>query len=234
MKNGITEATGWQAYALFTEHALEHLAVRPEGMHAQVETYDHLGEISTHSLNLKQRYEEIVASRRVNIGAHEADYVLVQDFPAAPPVVWDWLTDVTNRNIWSQGTSAVWMGSARVGGRTGPGARNHCAHGKHGSKESIETILDWRPFEYCSFESVNGSMVMRETMQLEPLAAGGTRLHDRICINNPLPRPLRRLFVKVVFNVVMKYPALFANSARLLTEELTRREAQVSELATDA
>ena len=33
MKNHVSEATGWRAYAMFTEKALDHIGVRPEGMH---------------------------------------------------------------------------------------------------------------------------------------------------------------------------------------------------------
>ena len=64
MKNHIAEATGWKAYALFTEVGLEHLGVRPEGRHAQIETYEHLGNIQTYSLDMRPRYEALIAERR--------------------------------------------------------------------------------------------------------------------------------------------------------------------------
>src|SRR6266545_7896079 len=33
LKNHVTESTGWKAYALFTEQSLNHLNLRPEGLH---------------------------------------------------------------------------------------------------------------------------------------------------------------------------------------------------------
>ncbi len=222
MKNHITEATGWKAYALFTQRALDHLAIQPEGLHSQVETYEHLGDVQTQSLNLKERYEAMLAARHTFISADEADYVLIQDFPAAPPVVWEWLTDVRSRNIWGQGVT--WSAGVRPKGRTGPGARNHCAHGK---EMFDETVLDWRPFDYFSLETRGGGMVLLETMQLAPLPDGnGTRLHDHLNIEMRLPRPFRRLFLKFMMDVMMKYGPMLANSARLLGEELARREGE--------
>ena len=32
LKNHVSEATGWRAYALFTERSLEHIGLRPDGM----------------------------------------------------------------------------------------------------------------------------------------------------------------------------------------------------------
>ena len=44
LKNHVTEETGWQAYALFSESSLERMGVESHGMHEIVEKYDHLGE----------------------------------------------------------------------------------------------------------------------------------------------------------------------------------------------
>lgn len=58
-KNHITEQTGWHAYTLFTDRTLEHINIRPEGLHAQTESYEHLGAISTQSMDIHPR---IIAS----------------------------------------------------------------------------------------------------------------------------------------------------------------------------
>jgi len=224
MKNHVAEATGWHAYALFTARALEHLAVRPEGLHPQVETYEHLGDVQTHSLDLKARYADMVAARRVFITAAESDYVLIQDFAAPPPVVWEWLTEVQCRNQWLKDQHVVWSAAMRPQGRTGPGARNHCAHGKQVSEE---TFVDWRPFDYFTMETRGGgNPTTVETMQLELLPDGTTRLHDHLKAEMPLPTPLRKLMIKAMMDGMMKYPAMINNAARLLKEELARREAQ--------
>ena len=222
LKNHIAEATGWRAYALFTEKSLERMGLKPEGLHPQTETYEHLGDVQTHTLNLKARYQEITEARKVFVPAEEADLVLTVDFPAPPPVVWDWLNDPYKRNQWGGG-HLVWSAGTRPSGRTGVGARNHCAHGKG---VSVETILDWRPFDYVTAETKDGSMVSVETFQLEALADGsGTRLHDHIKAIMPLPRWLRRALLNFYLIRMHKYDQLLANSARLLAEELARQQA---------
>lgn len=227
MKNHITETTGWRAYALFTDRALEHMSTRPQGLYSQVETYEHLGDVQTYSLNLKESYEAMLATRHTYIGAAEADYILVQDFPAPPPIVWEWLTDPRARNRWASAAGVVWSAGVRPGGRTGPGARNHCAHGKG---TSVETILDWQPFEYCSFETGGDGMMLLETMQFEPLAdSSATRLHDHLQIKVPLPRLLRRLILTFLMHTTIKYGPLLAHSARMLADELAHRQAETAQ-----
>lgn len=197
------------------------MGVRPDGLHTQPEAYEHLGEVTTHSLNLKTRYQQMAEARRLFVSAEAADLVVVQDFPAPPPVVWEWLNDPRQRNVWAAGYG-VWSAGARPGGRTGVGARNHCAHA-HGKGEAVETILDWRPFDYWSFETLDRGTTMLETMQLEPLPDGRTRLHDHIQVRAPLPRFLRRALLNFMMNTMMKYDQMLARSARLLGETLARR-----------
>jgi hypothetical protein len=224
MKNHVAEATGWRAYALFTGKSLERLGLKLEGAHAQPEAYEHLGEVQTYNLNLKARYQEITEARRVFVSAEEADFVLIQEFPAPPPIVWDWLNDPQKRNIWAEG-HVVWTAGLRPGGRSGVGARNHCDHGK-GKGVAVETIVDWRPFDYMTAETLDRGMVFLETFQLEALPDGrGTRLHDRIRVRAPLPRWLRRPMMNFMMNTMMKYDAMMANSARLLGEVVARERA---------
>lgn len=227
MKNHISEATGWKAYALFTEKALAHLEARPDNLHFQVETYEHLGDVQTHSYDLKPRYAALIAARKVFITAQEADYVCLQDFPAAPPVVWEWLNSPRTRNIWAK-EAGTWRAGLRPGGRTGVGARNHCAHG-HGKSEAVETILDWRPFDYLSAETNDGGTFMRETLQLEALPNGMTRMHDHIQVKMPLPAFIRRPVVRLIMKMMFKYERMMSKSARLLGEEQAELSRSVHE-----
>jgi uncharacterized protein YndB with AHSA1/START domain len=222
LKNHIGEATGWRAYALFTEKCLERVGLKPDGLHPQTETYEHLGDIQTHTLDLKARYQEINEARRVFVPPEEADITFVQDFPAPPPIVWDWLNDPYKRNQWMSG-HAVWSAGVRPGGRTGVGARNHCAHGKG---VSVETIVDWRPFEYVTVETLDSGMVQVETFQFEPLPDGrGTRLQDRVKLRMRLPRWIRHHMCKFFLITMNHYDQLLSNSARMLAEELAREQA---------
>jgi class 3 adenylate cyclase len=172
-KNHVIQETGWNAYILYTAASLEQIGVEPEGMHEQVESYEHLGEVTIYVVDLHARFEEISAARYVVLSPEEAHVTFSFDFDAPPPVVWEWLNDPRRRNQVKPQNS--WSAVARPGGRTGVGASNHCAHGKNGL--SCETILDWRPFEYVTSLTTSDKMPdklfdMMETISLEPIGDG--------------------------------------------------------------
>ncbi len=219
MKNHIAETTGWHAYALLTEKALEHMQVWPEGAHEQTENYEHLGEVKTRSLNLHARYKDITEARRVFITREEADFVHTHDFAAPPHVVWDWMNDPQKRVLWSDFTEVIPV--IRPGARQGAGARNHCMHGK--KLATVETILDWRPFDYWTVELSNGPML--GTNQLTPLSDGnGTRYHGHLIGKMPMPKPLLRLMLKIMmksFGAQKMYEKL----SGLIQEDLARQRA---------
>jgi len=200
MKNHVTENTSWTAYMLFTESAIQSLGVQVENIHKQIERYEHLGEIQIHCIDLHTRYKTIIEARRVFISTEEADFVFTFDFDAPPPVIWHWMTDVEKKNLLA-GDDAIFSVLARPGGRSGPGASNHCAHGKNLKGSLIEKILDWRPFDYFTIESVDGKMKMHLTSQFEPLSNGSkTRFHNHCIMLSPrLPRIIRRPMLKPMF-----------------------------------
>jgi hypothetical protein len=176
-KNHVTQETGWNAYILYTAASLEQIGIEPEGMHEQVESYEHLGEVTIYVTDLHARFEEISAARHVVLLPEDAHVTFTFDFAAPPPVVWEWLNDPRRRNL--ADPHVTWSAVNRPGGRTGVGASNHCAHGKNGL--TSETILDWRPFEYVTSLKTNNKMPdklidMMETVSLEPIGDGsGTR-----------------------------------------------------------
>ena len=179
-KNHIVEETGWKAYILFSEAALRQMEIEPGEMHGQVEEYEHLGEVQVYALNLRERYKEITESRREFISPEQADAQITFQFSQPPPIVWDWLTDPRKRNLYSP--SVTWSAASRARGRTGKGARNHCAHGK--DEISVETILDWRPFNYYTLDNIAHAgreswIDFVSTYSLEALPEGqGTRVHS--------------------------------------------------------
>lgn len=148
-KNSLKEETGWTAYAMFTEKSLQQMGLPSDGMHPLVESYDHLGEVSTYSTNLRDRYQEMLENREAYISEEEADVKLDFELDLPVPVAWEWMTNIQKRSLASEG--ATWSTFTRVGGRTGVGTTNHCAHGK--DEVSVETILDWRPFEYFTTDN---------------------------------------------------------------------------------
>jgi hypothetical protein len=218
MKNHITEATGWKAYALFTERGLEHLGVRPTDMHVQIETYEHLGDVPTHSLDLHARREELLNARREVIEPKDADYIVTCEYPAPPPVVWEWLTEPRRRTLWAHGVKFSVV--ARPRGRMGTGAVNHCDHGK---TTTVETFLDWRPFDYFTARSEDDSSTMVETFYLEPLGDGShTRMRDVIKFLKfpfPLPRPLAAPLMRFMMKNMMKYEDMWKGIGQFIADE---------------
>lgn len=148
-------------------------------MHEQVESYEHLGEVTTYVIDLHARFEKISVARYVVLSPEEAHVTFTFDFAAPPPVVWEWLNDPRRRN--QVDSSVTWSAVNRPGGRSGVGASNHCAHGKNGL--ACQTILDWRPFEYVTSLTTNDKLPdklfdMMETVSLEPIGNGNeTRAH---------------------------------------------------------
>jgi hypothetical protein len=217
LKNHLSEATGWRAYMMFTEPCLQCMDVKFDDAHVQVESYEHLDDVTTYSIDLHKRYEEIKSARRVFLTESDADIILVQDFEVPPPVAWEWMQEPEKRNLWSSGVT--WSVGDRPKGRMGSGASNHCAHGKG---VSSEMVLDWRPFDYVTSESFEGGKkTMTTTSRFEALPDGRTRLYDLVKVEMPLPRPLRRIVVWIMMKVI-KIEKMYEKAARLAKEEYER------------
>jgi len=211
-KNHVAEATGWRAYTMLTEQCLNDLGLTLEDTHIQMEEYEHLGEIKTHSIDLHKRYKEITEARHVILEEKDADFVLIVDFDTPPAVTWEWLQDPAKRNIWNRG-HITWSSGDRPKGRAGNGASNHCAHGKG---VSTEIVRDWRPFEYSTCDSFeNGKQTVTETIRFEPTPDGGTRVVDLMKIKMPLPRFLRRLMFHNVMIKQHQYDEKLREAAQL-------------------
>ena len=214
-KNHVAEETGWRAYLMLTETCLDHLNLDLADTHIQVESYEHLGEVRTHSIDLHRRYDELVRERRILLTEQTADVYFSVDYPVPPHVAWSWYQSPEKRNIVMP--SVHWSIGDRPLGRGGVGASNHCAHG---GGESTEVVVDWRPFEYSTMESYEkGKKTFVETDRFEPLPSGGTRLHVYMQVIMPLPRFVRRILARRVVLNSMQYDKLLMQAAKLAGEE---------------
>ena len=189
LKNHVKDSTGWRAYALFTDAVLDHMGCQPTNLHTQIEEYD-LGQVQTHSFDLHPRYHALIEARRVVVPPEQAHRVYVVECAASPPTVWEWLNDPRRRLEWEHRHIRP---ALRPGGRTAAGATNHCVHGK--SVSMIETILDWRPFEYFTVDKIScvktAPIDFTVTYRLEPVSAGAcTRLTVYVQTRMPMPRSL--------------------------------------------
>ena len=210
LKNHVSEAISWRAYILLTESALNRMSLPLEGLFEQVERYEHLGEVTTHSIDMHRRYQEMREARRVQVAPENADHVVTQLVAAPPVVLWVWLNDIQKRLKWEQFDDIRPL--IRPAGRMGAGALNHCAHG---TSVVTETVLDWRPFEYYTVEYPMG--VQTRYLQSVP---EGTQLTQ--CLNLTLASPpfLRRSvagFMAWLTRLDRQLDAL----ARMIAEEAT-------------
>jgi hypothetical protein len=215
LKNHVSETTGWKAYTLFTDSGLTQMDVKLENLHEQIEGYEHLGDVKTYSLDLHARHKELIDARRVVITPEESDRIITRTLSASPIVVWGWMNDVQKRLKWESYNDIRPL--LRPGGRTGAGARNHCAHGKN---LVLEKILDWRPFEYYTTEYPMAT----QSQYLEPLS-NGTRLNIYFKLKVSLPRWLTRLQTQFMFKL-FKVEQQFDTLARLIAEEAAQDESK--------
>ena len=221
LKNHVKEATGWNAYALFTEKCLDHLSLKPEGMHAQTETYEHLGDVQTHSLNLRARYKELTETRHIVVSREEALITATLHYPVPPTVVWDWINDPHCRARYTFQPGLEFRAILRPGGRTGVGARNHCMHGKAQAME--EDILDWKPFDYLTVVQKFWGFTMFMTAKLTP-TANGTQLEIFVKGRSPAPGFLNRPMFMLMMTKMFPMAKLFENMGRCIAEEMAREQ----------
>ncbi|MCA1554340.1 MAG: DUF2652 domain-containing protein [Chloroflexi bacterium] len=229
LKNHVAEATNWRAYALFTQDALEHIGIPLDDAHPEVETYEHLGEVKTYSFNLQERYKALKEARRVFVEEKDADYKIVLEIHAPPAIVWTWVNDPNKRNQCALGLHELeWRAGQRVKGRTGVGARNHCAHG---GGESVETITDWRPFEYFSTHGLDEKMKMHmdDSTQLTPLDDGqATELRFHMRVGMKMPKAIKRIIVPLMMDKMFKLRSMYENTKRFAEDEYQRMQLEQS------
>ena len=217
LKNQVSEGTGWRGYALFTEEGLEKTGVRPSGMHNASESYEHLGEIQTHSVNLDTRYAELTEGLRAFLSSKDADVTVTHEFAAPPVLVWDWLNDPHKRNMWMEGSN--WGMKERPSGRTGPGSQNHCSNAHF-----TEHILDWRPFEYYTVYYMKGLVKILMTGELKSTDRG-TEVSLSMRLEGKLPRWVLRPLCKLIATRMMKVKQSYEIIDRLIAEAMKEQQA---------
>ena len=199
LKNHVSESTGWHAYALFTEQSLQHLGVQPEGLFECIESYEHLGEVSTLSMDLHSRFKQIMDARRAVITPEEAHFILEYDYNAPPSILWEWFNDPHKRGKWM--TSEI-IPIFRPRGRSGVGGRNHCVHGKN--QIIVEDVLDMRPYDYftVSHSPPGWPTAILMTYQFTPTESGKT--HFVLTFKGEIPHApvwFKKWFCKLILNI---------------------------------
>jgi hypothetical protein len=144
LKNRVTEATGFRAYALYTEAAIRQLEVEDLGetMTLHSEAYEYLGEVQVLVQDMHPVWEKKRSATAVTFPYDRIlDRSEVQiNMPRER--VWDYLTQPEFRNTLI-GSDRMEIAN-RTHGRVAPGSVYQCYHGE---KWVPQTILEWQPFE---------------------------------------------------------------------------------------
>jgi Protein of unknown function (DUF2652)/Polyketide cyclase / dehydrase and lipid transport len=172
LKNEIARKTGISTYAFLTEKTAEAGALGELTSHMipHSETYEHIGEVRGYVYDLAQVWERDRERRRIYIHPDEAWATLEFDLPVPPALAWDYLNNPQCICEWChmktvELTSLKW-------GRLGIGSGRYCVHAK-GKAVTVETILDYQPFDYVTVQSQEPSgMIMQMMTEIVPAPDG--------------------------------------------------------------
>ena len=170
LKGTAGKAINKKAFAVFTGATMEAMHMDPAilGFRPHTELFDDIGEVPVyiHDLAVRWAYEQ--ERHRVFVTKDAAVMNKTFEFPAPPPMVWDYLTDPAKRAEWQSGVTG---GDMVTEGRRGVGTVNHCMHGPD---KIVEHVADWRPFSYITLEyDLEGhSVQIPLTYELEPHEEG--------------------------------------------------------------
>jgi hypothetical protein len=169
LKNHVTEQTGIQSYALFSEAAAQALRLSDLAypLVEHFETYEHIGEVKMQVLDLHKVWEREQDKKRFVVPPEGAWIHLEWQAPCPPVVLWEYVTNL-KIELRAQGYDMVERTDA-LGGRMQPESTYHCAHGQ---TDFFTTILDWKPFDYVSERLETGGLVLIHTRKITPEGPG--------------------------------------------------------------
>lgn len=171
---GATDARG-NGFALFTAAAVEALGLEPGalGLATGEESIEHLGLVSTFTLDLESRWQAESASRRLDIEDGDLLVDIDTTIAAEPGVVWAHLTSPNLRTLWE---GPIQIDETSVGGRRGVGTLVQCVTGR---LATLEEIVDWQPYDHVGWRLVVAGLgPVAATADLD-VVDRGTRLRLR-------------------------------------------------------
>jgi len=174
LKGAVAADARANGFALFTGAAIERLGLDPIALGLKLggESIEHIGRISTFTLNLEARWQAETIERRLDPSG-EVILDLDATLGAEPSVVWANLTSPALRGRWE---GPITIEEASPGGRRGVGTVSQCVTGR---LATLEEIVDWQPFEHVGWRIVVPDLgPVGATADLEAVD-GGTQLHVR-------------------------------------------------------
>lgn len=221
LKNRVTEESGYRAYTLYTDAAVQQLGIEEirDTMIQHVEVYEHLGEVQTWIQDMHPVWEEKKEQILIKIDPHDVLAYATAEFPLPPEVMWDIVTDPSYRAIFIRSNRQQILN--RRGGRVAPGSIYQCFHGD--GRITTQTILEWVPFQQMTTEDT--TPIPKGTVQLSikltpvPL---GTRVEF---ISSKVRGPwLTRLVGNIGGRFALK--SVFSNGMREFSARLEREMAE--------
>ena len=218
LKNSIKEKSDIKCYALFSENCMKKIDL-PAGIFIQIrENYEHFGDVNIFVTDLSDSFKRLSEAKQNIINEEDADFIAEHQFEMPPAVLWEWLIDNGKRELWME--KAKWSKGERPEGRMSAGATNHCVHGKDAH---LEVILDWKPFEYYTYESGSKPFFIISTLKLIENEKG-TVLHEIIMLKNKLPKFLKRLLVKLIALKILKVYESYKKIEEISAKEFTLQQ----------
>lgn len=162
-------------FAVLTAEAASMIGVDPSALGATtaVEPIEHLGEVTTHLIDLEGRWLAESGARRLEIAGDRALFEVHVDVPADAATVWAHLTSPALRPLWE---GPIVISETAVDGRRGVGTRAQCVTGR---LATLEEIVDWQPYEHAGYRlSVPGLGPAEVTYDLE-VGEAATRVRLR-------------------------------------------------------
>jgi hypothetical protein len=181
-----------RGFALFTSSAVEALGIDGPalGLAEARESIEHLGEVTTHVLDLEERWQAEAGRRRLELGLNRLLLDLSVTVGAEPAVAWSHLTSPALRPLWE---GPIVIEESAVGGRRGIGTTSQCVTGR---LATLEEIVDWQPYDHvgwrlaipgigpvaaaADFAAANGETTIRLRWAVPPGTTVPQVEHERI------------------------------------------------------
>ena len=211
LKNHVTEKTGFRAYTLYSDVAVQHMGLVDmcAKMPPHIEAYEHLGEVMTWVQDMHPVWEQKRAASRITIPPERVAVQVQAEIAMPPHLVWDYLVQPEYRKTLMGSDSQRIMN--RSGGRVAPGSVYQCFHGK---RIVTQTILEWRPFEQMTTEDLAmPNLYVLVDNRLVPTQTGTRLVHTWGKARGPLP-------MRLIGNAVL---AMSAKSAQRHIEAFKQR-----------
>ena len=175
LKAATAAETRGNGFALFTQDAVEALGLDPGalGLRSGELSIEHLGRVTTFTLDLEARWQAETAVARIDLAAADVILDLETTIAAEASVVWAHLTSPALRTRWE---GPLVMEDPAAGGRRGVGTTSQCVTGR---LATLEEIVDWKPYERVAWRlAVPNLGPIEAVTDLDPVP-GGTRVRLR-------------------------------------------------------